>query len=65
MDPSEAVYIGDNPLKDFIGARQVGLSTLRIRRKGTLHHDLKRLDEEEADAEYESLNDLLDYVKTA
>lgn len=65
VDPSEAVYIGDNPLKDFIGARQVGMSTLRIRRKGTFHHDLKRLVEEEADDEYESLNDLLNYVKTA
>lgn len=28
---SEAIYIGDNPLKDFAGARQVGMKTIRYR----------------------------------
>jgi putative hydrolase of the HAD superfamily len=28
VEGSEAVYIGDNPTKDFIGARQVGMKTL-------------------------------------
>jgi putative hydrolase of the HAD superfamily len=33
----EAAYIGDNPQKDFRGAREAGLQTIRIRREGGLH----------------------------
>lgn len=33
ISPVHAVYIADNPLKDFIGARQIGMHTIRI--KGT------------------------------
>lgn len=29
-----AVYVADNPLKDFLGARQVGMFTVRIQRSG-------------------------------
>lgn len=35
--PEEAVYIGDNPLKDFIGARRLGMKTVRIIRPEGLH----------------------------
>lgn len=28
--PEESVYIGDNPEKDFIGARKTGMNTIRI-----------------------------------
>lgn len=35
--PEEAVYIGDNPLKDFIGARALGMRTVRIVRPEGLH----------------------------
>lgn len=35
--PEEAVYIGDNPLKDFIGARKLGMKTVRIIRPEGLH----------------------------
>lgn len=34
LAPGQAIYVGDNPLKDFIGARQVGMATIRIRRPG-------------------------------
>jgi putative hydrolase of the HAD superfamily len=33
----DAVYIGDNPLKDFRGAREAGMATVRIRREDGLH----------------------------
>jgi putative hydrolase of the HAD superfamily len=33
----EAAYVGDNPQKDFRGAREAGLRTVRIRRDGGLH----------------------------
>lgn len=31
-DGAEAVYIADNPQKDFFGAKQVGMYTIRVRR---------------------------------
>jgi putative hydrolase of the HAD superfamily len=34
VKPSESIYIGDNPLKDFYGARQVGLATVCYQRLG-------------------------------
>lgn len=33
----EAAYVGDNPQKDFRGAREAGMRTVRIRRDGGLH----------------------------
>jgi putative hydrolase of the HAD superfamily len=33
----EAVYVGDNPRKDFRGAREAGMATVRIRRPEGLH----------------------------
>jgi putative hydrolase of the HAD superfamily len=36
----EAVYIADNPLKDFLGPRSLGMRTIRIRFEGGYHaHD--------------------------
>ncbi len=35
----EAVYVADNPAKDFRGARQVGMDTIRIRRTDGLHRN--------------------------
>jgi putative hydrolase of the HAD superfamily len=37
--PEEAVYIGDNPAKDFLGARRAGWRSIRIRREDGLHRD--------------------------
>ncbi len=34
---NQAVYIGDNPAKDFRGARQLGMGAVRIRRPSGLH----------------------------
>ncbi len=39
--PAErSVYIGDNPHKDFCGARRIGMGTIRLRRCDGLHCDL-------------------------
>jgi putative hydrolase of the HAD superfamily len=35
--PSRAVYIGDNPHKDFLGARAAGLTSVRLRLSAGLH----------------------------
>lgn len=58
VDPSHAVYVGDNPKKDFIGARRLGLQTVRIRRPGTEHGHLDAQLGFEADHEITSLDAL-------
>lgn len=35
--PQACCYIGDNPAKDFRGAREVGMRTIRVRRAEGLH----------------------------
>lgn len=35
--PDQMVYVGDNPAKDFLGARELGLATVRMRIAGGLH----------------------------
>lgn len=37
IPPQSFVYVGDNPQKDFKGARELGLRTVRIRRKDGLY----------------------------
>lgn len=40
-NPSECVYIGDNPKKDFIAPRKLGWAkSIRIKRKGSLHFNM-------------------------
>ncbi|MCA9262217.1 MAG: HAD family hydrolase [Planctomycetales bacterium] len=57
--PEAAVYIGDNPLKDFLGARRAGMRSLRIRRHGQLHCQLEPASAEAApDAEIHSFDEL-------
>lgn len=38
-DPAEAAYVADNPAKDFVGPRRLGMATVRVRRRCGLHHD--------------------------
>jgi putative hydrolase of the HAD superfamily len=40
IPPSEAVYLGDNPAKDFLGARRAGWASVRVRRADGLHRDV-------------------------
>ncbi|MGE5552031.1 MAG: HAD family hydrolase [Bacteroidota bacterium] len=37
ISPNELAYIGDNPEKDFIGAKSLGWFTIRLRLEGQLH----------------------------
>ena len=34
VDAAESVYIADNPRKDFLGARNAGMKSIRVRRAG-------------------------------
>jgi putative hydrolase of the HAD superfamily len=39
--PERSVYVGDNPRKDFFGARQLGMHTVRVQWPGGLNTDLQ------------------------
>ena len=41
LAPESLTYVGDNPTKDFKGARASGWRSIRIRRHGTLHQFLE------------------------
>ena len=56
----EVVYVGDNPAKDFAGARLSGIRTVRIRRPDGIHRDLEPAGPDHApDFEIPSLDGLL------
>ena len=53
---AEAVYVSDNPAKDFIGARRVGMRSIRARRPGGIYAALEPASPEHApDAEVPDL----------
>lgn len=55
----EAAYVGDNPAKDFRGARSLGMRTVRVRRLGGLHASREPATEADApDTEIDSLDGL-------
>lgn len=52
---SEAVYVGDNPVKDFIGAKDLGILTIRVRRGGGEYDSIEVDNEHEANHTIRSL----------
>jgi putative hydrolase of the HAD superfamily len=58
LGPEDLVYVGDNPTKDFKGARDAGWHSVRIRRRGTLHQFLEPLSGFEPDIEISSFDEL-------
>lgn len=59
ITPDHGIYVGDNPTKDFIGARAAGLAAIRILRPGGEYSDLHPVNEEyEPDLTISSLADL-------
>jgi putative hydrolase of the HAD superfamily len=59
----DAAYVGDNPQKDFRGAREAGLHTVRIRRPGGFHTgDEPATAEDAPDREIHSLDQLLEQI---
>lgn len=58
----EVIYVGDNPHKDFIGAKSVHMGTLRIRRNGGLYKDITFDNDHEADCEIWDLRELPDIL---
>ena len=44
VQPAKAMYIGDNPAKDFLGANQLGMVTVRYRADDGLHSTREPID---------------------
>ncbi|MDI3546986.1 MAG: putative hydrolase of the superfamily [Halanaerobiales bacterium] len=64
VNPEEAVYIGDNPEKDFITARRLGMKTIRIIREKGMYIDKRLSPEYEADYEINFFSELEKALKS-
>lgn len=62
--PEETVYIGDNPHKDFIGAKKVGITTVRVKNQDREYSNVRLNKEHEADYEIKELHEILNVLKT-
>jgi len=63
--PEEAVYVGDNPKKDFLGARRAGMKSMRLRRPGCEHSGVEPSSSDSApDAEIRSLSELASFASS-
>ncbi|MBQ4068857.1 MAG: HAD-IA family hydrolase [Lachnospiraceae bacterium] len=58
-DPMACIYIGDNPKKDFIGAREVGMHTARIVRNEGMFMALQADEGYEAEVVVNSLEKII------
>lgn len=56
VEPSEVVYIADNPQKDFVGIKTLGFKTVRV--MTGQHRNVRKDQEHEADYKIHSLDEL-------
>ena len=63
IKPNKAIYVADNPQKDFIGAKRVGLLTIRIKRKNGVYSHIKETKKNKADLALTNLLQIKNYVK--
>ncbi|SHI42243.1 putative hydrolase of the HAD superfamily [Clostridium cavendishii DSM 21758] len=59
----ECIYVGDNPNKDFVGARKLNLKTIRIIREEGDHMKTFLSKEYEADFNIDSLTEIKEVLK--
>ena len=64
LEPASMVYVGDNPNKDFVTPRRIGMKTVRVRRIGTLHWQVRLSPEFEADYEISDLGKILTLLQS-
>lgn len=60
VKPVEAVYVGDDPYKDFIGAKKVGIRTIRILRGK--YKDVRLSPTLEAEHEIDGLEEISSFI---
>ena len=64
VSPEETVYIGDNPHKDFTGAKKVGITTVRVINQNREYSNVRLNKEYEADYEIKELHEIINVLKT-
>jgi putative hydrolase of the HAD superfamily len=64
IEAGSMVYIGDNPEKDFVGARNAGLKSIRLRMEHGLHYDKEAEGQFSPDAEVSSVEELISVIAT-
>ncbi|MDR1896242.1 MAG: HAD family hydrolase [Prevotellaceae bacterium] len=57
----DCIYIGNDPRKDFIGAKKIGLKTIRINQGE--YKDLKVSENDDADFSINSISELINCIK--
>lgn len=62
INADECIYIGDNPNKDFVGAKELGMATARIIRNVGQHMNTQVSADLEADISIHSLLEILMYL---
>jgi putative hydrolase of the HAD superfamily len=63
VEAKESMYVADNPVKDFIGAKKLGITTVRIRRGGGEYDSIESDAEHEADYNITSLLELQELIE--
>jgi putative hydrolase of the HAD superfamily len=63
IDEEECVYIGDNPNKDFIGAKEIGMKTVRVIRENGDHINTFLDEKYEADLNITNLLELINLLE--
>ena len=61
--PGEAIYIGDDPHKDFIGAKKAGIHTVRVINQNREYSNVRLNKEYEADYEIRELQEIINVLK--
>jgi putative hydrolase of the HAD superfamily len=60
-----ALYVGDNPHKDFLGARRAGMGSVRLRHPQGLHAHIEPVDADHApDHEIGGMGELVDLLRS-
>jgi putative hydrolase of the HAD superfamily len=62
VNPKDTVYVGDNPLKDFIASKKIGIHTVRIKRKSGEYSKFKVEGSIDADFVISNLNELTNII---
>ncbi len=63
VSSGEAMYVGDNPYKDFIEAKEMGITTVRILYRGREYSNIRLNRNYEADYEIKKLTDITELLK--
>lgn len=65
LDPTEVIYVGDNPAHDVIPAKAVGMTTVWARRASRWNTDAERVEADHVVDDFDQLATILDELPAA